>query len=680
MISQNESNVSPTSTETLSSENKQQTGNARRPGKRRRTVSLLGIFLLVILLAGGIKARQIYDLAMLVRDDAEELRDLISEDTPRLERLEKAGPALSTLRRDFELFRNEAEPFLGTGAWLEWVPVYGGDLASARDLVALADSLLASADLTYQAMIPLVEQDALVRIDPYRLTNILKEAQPELIDARAELKTAVLARSRLAADELSPQVRDFILGDVDPLLRLFQDGLTVAVEFPTLMGATGEGSQKYLLLVQNEDELRPTGGFITAADTLLMQNGRLGKVTFVNSGDLDNWSRPYPVAPWQLNEYMNSRVLIFRDANWFTDFRTAAMYAEYLYSYSQDRAVDGVIAFDQHLLVELLRVTGPIEVEDVPYLIDADNVVAYMRAAKTPTAEDLASPDWNNKAFLNKITRALLEKILSGAVELEPLSTVLLRALDEHHLLMQLDSPSMTSLLARYGWDGAVRPEDGDFIMAVDTNIGFNKTNSMVESSLSYEVDLTNPLSPTGLLTVDHENKSEDVAICRHWSKVKAQGEKDYPITDCYWNYLRVYTAEETTLLDAEPQAIPDSWMIIMRNAPSQVDVLEEEIDGVQGFGTLQVVPGGQSISASFEFALPLDVTTVQNEADLKIYRLKVQKQPGTIAVPITIRVHLPKNSKIEAIPAGAVARGYNISYETLLTTDLDFEIVFSDS
>ena len=131
---------------------------------------------------------------------------------------------------------------------------------------------------------------------------------------------------------------------------------------------------------------------------------------------------------------------------------------------------------------------------------------------------------------------------------------------------------------------------------------------------------------------------------------------------------------------DLEPQAIPDSWMIIMRNAPSQVDVLEEEIDGVQGFGTLQVVPGGQSISASFEFALPLDVTTVQNEADLKIYRLKVQKQPGTIAVPITIRVHLPKNSKIEAIPAGAVARGYNISYETLLTTDLDFEIVFSDS
>ncbi len=674
----NKFEVSQTSSESLSSETKDQKLIHRKSRMRRLVILLLGLAFLVIILFGGLKARKLYDLAVLVRQDVVRIQDLMTDPAPRMERLKDAGPALSTLRQDFKSLKDEVEPYLGLGAWLKWVPVYGGDLASARELMMLTDSLLASADSTYQAMIPLVEEDALSSVDPYRLTNFLKGAQPQLMEAQTELEMAVSARSRLEPEDLSPQVRDLILSDVDPVLALLQDGLTVAIEFPGLMGATREGSKKYLLLVQNEDELRPTGGFITAADTLVIRNGRMGAVTFVNSGDLDNWSRPYPVAPWQLKQYMNSRVLIFRDANWFTDYRTAAMYAEYLYSYSEDQSVDGVIAFDQHLLVEILKVTGPIEVEDAPYPIDANNVVEYMRAAKVPTPENLATPGWNYKAFLNKITIALIAKIFGGEVQWEPLTTVLLQALNEHHLLLQFDDPSMISLLERYHWDGAVRPEDGDFLMVVDSNIGFNKTSTVIETSLTYEVDLTNSISPTGLLTVDHENKAEEVAVCKHWSKIKAEGEQYYPISDCYWNYLRVYTPKGTELLEAVPQAIPDNWMIIKRDNPSQVDILEEDIEGIQAFGTLQVVPDGESLSMNFQFALPAGVIHVEKDTDLRVYHLKVQKQPGTITVPITIRVHIPKNSKIETVPPGAVVKGYNVQYQANLTTDLELEFVFS--
>ena len=79
---------------------------------------------------------------------------------------------------------------------------------------------------------------------------------------------------------------------------------------------------------------------------------------------------------------MNARdVSLVSDTNWFTNYPTAARYAEQLYSYSSNHSVDGVIAFDQQMLVELLRVTGPIQVEGVDYPIDANNVVSYMRAA-----------------------------------------------------------------------------------------------------------------------------------------------------------------------------------------------------------------------------------------------------------------------------------------------------------
>ena len=484
-------------------------------------IPLIVLTLLGLILIGGLKAWNIYKLAMLVRQDVTHIQELATESTPRLERVKAVGPALADLRQDFTKLKNETEPFFWIGPWLSWVPVYGGELSSIQDLVTVADSLLAAADLSYQAVLPLVDDDGLASLTPYRLTEVLNQAHPQLLDAQQALDQAAAARSRLALDNLSPEVRDLIVSKVDPVMALMQEGLVVAVEFPRLMGATGEGPKTYLLLVQNEDELRPTGGFITAAGTLLINDGRISRLTFLNSGDLDNWEKPYPVAPWQLSQYMNSRVLIFRDANWFTNYPTAALYAEYLYSYTNSHSVDGVIAFDQQMLKDVLSVTGPIKVEDVPYLIDANNVVAYMRQAKTPTAEDLASSEWTNKIFITKITRALITKIFSGDVQLEQLSTMLFQSLDERHLLIQLDSPTMTSLLEKYHWDGAVLPGVGDFLMVVDSNIGFNKTNAVVESNISYDVDLTKPLSPSRIA----DGISQEQCPCDHFLQALEQSQ-----------------------------------------------------------------------------------------------------------------------------------------------------------
>ncbi len=666
----------------ISSETESQPVKIQWPGRRRFIIRLLILTLLGLVLIGSFKALKIYNMALLVWQDAASLQELIKAPGLNLEQVKSVGPALSTLRQDFQILKNETEPFLWLGPWLNWVPVYGGDLASIEDLVTMADSLLASADISYQAVLPLVDEfsggEDQARLNLPRLAELLKQAQPQFADAQLNLDLAVEARSDLAVDDLSPRVRDLILNDVDPLLPLMQDGMTLAMEFPRLMGATDEGPKTYLLLVQNEDELRPTGGFITAAGTLLIRNGRISNLTFENSGNFDDWTMPYPAAPWQLSQYMNSPVLIFRDTNWFTDYPTAALYAENLYSYISDNSVDGVIAFDQQMLVDVLTVMGPIELEGVPYPIDSGNVVAYMRASKTPTAEDLASPGWNNKVFINKISHALISKIFGGDVQWEQISALMIRVLNERHLLIQLDGPAMTSFLANRHWDGTVRSMEGDFLMVVDTNVGFNKTNAVVESSLVYEVDLGRPLSPTASLTVVHKNNAVGVLSCKHWDKVRAAGEQDYPIEDCYWNYLRIYKPEGTMLMKATPQSVPAHWMIRHQSPPAKVDLLDEEMDGVQAFGTLQVVPAGKSLSVSFQFALPSAVLGKQPGSDQMIYRLNVQKQPGTLAVLLTIRIHIPAGATLHSAPPDAIVQGNQILIETHLRQDVNLEIVFS--
>ena len=84
----------------------------------------------------------------------------------------------------------------------------------------------------------------------------------------------------LETDKLTPEIRDLILNNFDPLIPLVKDGLIVAEELPLMMGATSEGPKTYLILVENEDEFRPTGGLVTAVGTLLMQNGRISSLYF----------------------------------------------------------------------------------------------------------------------------------------------------------------------------------------------------------------------------------------------------------------------------------------------------------------------------------------------------------------------------------------------------------------
>ncbi|HEX2997803.1 MAG TPA: DUF4012 domain-containing protein [Anaerolineales bacterium] len=650
----------------------------KRVSKAWRSVTLAIILLLLAFSAwGGFKTYRVYKLALVVRQDAYNLKIVVRKNIPRTQRVKDAGPVLATLRQDFDVLKSEVEPYLWIGQWLDWVPNYGGDLAAAQDLVTLADSLLSTADSSYRAALPLVEKSDLSSFDLPRLTEELLQSQPLLSEAQASLDVAIAARSRIDPETLDPEVRELILDDIDRLLPLLEDGLAVGLELPRMLGATEEGPKTYLLLVQNEDELRPTGGFITAAGTLLLRDGRMGSLDFSNSGNADDWTKPYPVAPWQLQEYMNSPVLIFRDANWFTNYPTAARYAEQLYSYSSNHSVDGVIAFDQQTLVELLKVTGPIQLDDVDYPVDASNVISYMRAAKTPTPEEAASPGWNNKIFINKMTRALMNKIFSGDVELERLAAFFLKVLNGHHVLLQVDDPVITSVLEKYGWDGAVRPSGGDFLMVVDTNVGFNKTNAVVASSLIYDVDLTRSMSPQSSLTIAHSNKASGIDACLHWEKIRAKGEEEYPIQDCYWNYLRVYTLKGTFLLHATPQSVPADWMILKKSPPARVDALDEEIEGVQGFGTMQVVPAANTLTIDFQFLLPSDVIQPGPESGQWLYHLKVQKQPGTLAVPLTVHIQLPTNASVIQAPAGAVVDGPDITFQTDLRFDLEIGVLY---
>jgi uncharacterized protein DUF4012 len=643
----------------------------------------LAVALLVIIALGlvSLQAWKIYTSGRLVYQDVMRLQEL-GQGPIEIETLDLAVPVLKTLQGDLSAFKLEVRPLLWLSPYFDWVPGYGHDLASAPALIDLAEHLLNTATISYQAGKPLLSElnAQSSTLEPAGLTTMLVEAQPQLEEARRELDQGLAARESIQAERLSPRIHRLLVEQIDPMLKLADEGLSLATALPGILGAANEGPKTYLLLPQNEDELRPTGGFITSVGNLVLHKGQVIGLNFeAVDTEQEDWSKPYPTAPWQLREYMNSRVLILRDSNWFTDFPTTALWVEYLYAYKHSHSVDGIMAFDQHFLVMLLGQIGPLEVDGASYLITDQNVIEYMRQSKVRPSGEPVPEGWYRKEFIGKLASAILTRLTSGDHhDWRGMASVLSQALAERHLLLQFDDSAFAGLIAERGWDNAVRPGEGDFLMVTDTNIGFNKTNAVVDVSLSYDVDLNDTSAPVGTLFVTHKNNASQDVPCIHWNSGEITGEEEYPINRCYWNYLRIYKQQGVELLEASPHPIPSAWMIRGQSVGARVDKLDEELPNVQAFGTLLVVPGGKSLSTGFKFALPGVLLSAQDAPGQHIYHLKVHKQPGTLAIPITIRIHLPNHATLKSTPTGAIVQGKDLLIKMDLRTDIDLEVIFS--
>ena len=152
-----------------------------------------------------------------------------------------------------------------------------------------------------------------------------------------------------------------------------------------------------------------------------------------------------------------------------------------------------------------------------------------------------------------------------------------------------------------------------------------------------------------------------------------------YAIDRCYYDYLRVYLPAGAKLTSATPHPVTRQEMIMLdQDVPARVDLLDENLQGLQAFGTLLVVPMGGTLETDFQFGLPAGILQPDPVSHAQIYQLRVQKQAGTGAIPITIRVHLPTGSRLTAVsPAGAVREGDNLLFDSKLTTDVNIQIQF---
>jgi hypothetical protein len=325
-----------------------------------------------------------------------------------------------------------------------------------------------------------------------RVSQGLDITGPAVARAAAELNTARQERAALHPEHLWTPLRDAVqeldreLIQPDALLR----------EYPiwdeALRSLIGWGGTKtYLVLNQDSAELRPAGGFIGSIGFLRVENGKMAPFEFQDVYTFERGDRipgmpGYVTPPTPLTRITSIAGWKLRDSNWSPDFPSAAREAERLLELETGTRVDGVIAIDPPLIERLLGVTGPVAVPEVHQTFTAENffLQSLLLSSLTIGAD--------RKDFLKVFGLRLMDRLLGiTPSQWSPLAQMLQESCLSHDLQVALHDPAVQSLIIqRFHCDGAMATPFGDYVMAVDANVGGGKDNYWLNRAFSAQVQL----------------------------------------------------------------------------------------------------------------------------------------------------------------------------------------------
>lgn len=378
----------------------------------------------------------------------------------------------------------------------------------------------------------------------------------------------------------------------------------------------------YLILLQNNYEARPTGGFITGYGEVSATMGFVSDISFHNSYEIDTDSYvtpPYPHEELLKNEWYEGYT--FRDANWDPDFPTSA---ETLVDFYQkkfpEKDVDGIIVMNFSMVEDLVEKLGDIEIDGEK--VTADNLFKEL----TDTVNDIDRHDETalieRKGVLGELAAGLLPK-----AKWHPFKSkaVILEALESKGLYMWFKSESMQKKIEKRGWGNSMNlAENADFLAVNLANLGSKKADRYLIKEVYHHINIRKELP---------EITTEVV--------IRYPGSKNN-YADDYKGYLRLYIPASATI------------------ASDTLGATEETDGDFKVISTQIILPAGSKTTVSYTYQLPRTLLPTSE------YRLRLVKQSGdNKRYTITIESH--EDSEIsskdfETRENKAIWEGYPVS------------------
>jgi hypothetical protein len=637
----------------------------------------LGLLIIVLMLVWlAIKAHRVYTTYRAMAPHLASLQSLASAGRANPTELDLAQleDSLRGTASGLETLSDELGPFLPLTRYMGWVPSYGGDIQAAPYLLAAARDLSQAGVILFERFSPLLEHPSSGEqgdILPQAVMTFA-QGQSDLDQAEKLLQQAQASLDEVDSQRLSPQVARRI-APLQAYLPSATSGLAVAKRLPSLLGA--ESPRTYLILAQNMDEMRPTGGYINAAGHVVVDRGKIVEFDMEDSYAVDQLSEAYPYPPGPIRRYMAADYWLLRDANWSPDFPTSARTAIALYELGRGISADGVIAFDQQALVYLLRALEPLVVDGEQ--VTNDNVIQLMRQHWAPDP-DLELGEWwsQRKSFMVALSEGVRHKLEQepGSIEFSVLADGLQQALAEKHILVYLKDPVVADFMAGRNWTGSLQEAQGDYLMVVDANLGFNKASALVERRLNYHVTLGEDGSAQAQAHLVYQHPAQKrIEDC--WQEPRYDPVYEQNMERCYWDYLRLVVPARANLISGPRVVVDGRYLLGGETTSGEIDIAPLGPDKLS-WGQLFLLAPGESISLDYSYTLPPG--TARRMGERWTYSLYLQKQPGTVSSPVEVTVTLPEGAQLlESQPRPEGQKDTLSTYLSDLSIDRKIEISY---
>lgn len=413
-------------------------------------------------------------------------------------------------------------------------------------------------------------------------------------------------------------------GVIDNAANLFVNAQPLLTSLPSILGEPD--MRRYLILFQNDKELRPTGGFLTAYAQFRLEKGKMTLEKATDIYDLDNALKKSFPAPREITTFHKGvNALHIRDSNLSPDYKVSMDQFMTMYDTASGKEdINGLIAMDTHVLVEALKILGPETIGGRVFSADIDKRCDCPRAVYE--LEDYSTRPVNYVRTERKdIIGVLMQQLMQKALGVSPsqywgkLFQMLLTEVNEKHVFAYFLDETEQKASESFNMAGRIMTKEEtaavfsykegqgwDYLHINNSNMAGAKSNMFVSEKVTKDVTVSGDKATT-ILTVKYKNP--------------------YPGSDCglesgglclnapLRNWVRLYVPEGSVLKDTKGSISPK-------------DGKAKPMDTFTDLGKT-VFEGFLIVNPLGEATLQVTYETPLGKTDGK-YHLLIQKQGGT--------------------------------------------------
>lgn len=402
---------------------------------------------------------------------------------------------------------------------------------------------------------------------------------------------------------------------------ILKNSQPILAALPKALGAATP--QTYLILFQNDKELRPTGGFLTAYALISFDAGQMRVIRSGDIHELDG-DRSYLPGPPVLLRVLQLPNWYLRDTNFSPDFKQAMSDFELYYNKNGNPPVNGVIALDTAFVESFLEISGPINVpeyaDDFSGFVNlpqscqvggdsftAENVVCRLELY----SERLLAHTPQRKALLGDLMNHLLDWIYNAPPQKwYGLVQNAFSQASQKHVLLYLHDATLQGLVENYNFAGVVPPDaDGqDYLYINDANLAGQKSDLYIQREISQEINIAEDGTLTKKLALAYSN------------------------TGPWDGWLNTYNRDYVRIL------VPKGSKLIGSTGGRQATNTFEDL-GKTVFDNFLITAPGETSNFTVEFELPFKIEK-SGGFQLSGYNLLIQKQPGKASEKYIIKIN----------------------------------------